>query len=215
MRLRAEGGLCNRISAILGYRAKHGPLEVIWPIEDPIIHGTHFDELFEPLDGVTFVGSGAPDATDYAPPRDLLTGWEGAYRELVPRAGVVRMSEPYDAVHIRRTDFHGMVKKYHGVSVPTDDEILTWTHASDRPIWIATDNSETQARWRERLQERARFWQRISSGLEEQGEHDRRRHTTLTHAVVDLFMCAGAERFMGSTAHSTFTLTIERLRALR
>lgn len=215
MILRVEGGLCNRIAAILGYRAKHGPLTVVWPLDDIVAH-TPFLDVLQPLEGVTFVHDGSHDAVDYAHPKDVPEDWDMAYRELKPLVPLptLTMPRPYDAVHIRRTDFHRMVDKYHGVRVPTTEEIRSWAHPT-RPIWLATDNAQTQHEWRDRWAGRCHIWRQIPSGTEEQDEHDRRRHTGLAHAVVDLFMCVGAERFLGSTLHSTFTHTIERLRFLR
>lgn len=50
------GGLCNRLRTILSYRAVYGSLEVEWlPIQ--VGAGT-WDEVFEPLEGVTFVTPG-------------------------------------------------------------------------------------------------------------------------------------------------------------
>ena len=50
------GGLCNRLRTILSYRAAYGSLEVEWlPIQ--VGAGT-WDEVFEPLEGVTFVTPG-------------------------------------------------------------------------------------------------------------------------------------------------------------
>lgn len=213
MRLRVEGGLCNRIQAILGYRAKHGPLTVVWPLDAIVAHES-FDLVLQPIEGVSFVHEGPHDVVDYAPPKDAPAWWTEHYWAIRPKMQMPRMPGLYDAVHVRRTDFHRMIKKYHGADVPTDIEIAAWADETTYPVWIATDNAETQAKWRRVLGERAHVWQTIATGTEEQDEHNRRRHTGLAHAVVDLFMCVGAQRFMGSTAHSTFTLTVERIRDL-
>ena len=45
------------------------------------------------------------------------------------------------------------------------------------------------------------------------GSEDK-RYTTLETAVVDLFLCAGSSHFMGSRFSSSFTNTINILRAL-
>lgn len=215
MRLSVVGGLCNRIGAILGHRAKYGPLTVVWRPDEYVAHGRWADVL-QPLEGVTFVDDGPHDLEAYAPPVDAPEGWDRAYGELrhVP-LDYEYPAEPYDAVHIRRTDFHRMVADYHNVRVPSAGEILAWARESDRPIWLATDNAQTQDEWRERLQGRCLIWRRIISGRQEQAEQDHHRHTSLAHAVVDIFICVAAARFMGSTSLSTFTATIERLRLLK
>lgn len=214
MKLSAVGGLCNRTAAIIGYRAKHGPLTVVWK-PDEYVAGGRWADVFAPLEGITFVDEGPHDVEAYAQPEDAPEDWDMAYRELKPRYAPILPEREYDAVHIRRTDFHDMIRKYHGVYVPTDHEIAAWAEQSNRPIWIATDNAETQRKWERILSPRGVVAAFIGTGAEIQEERDHRRHTSLRHAVWDLFACAGAVRFLGSTLHSTFTHTIERLRLLR
>ena len=73
------------------------------------------------------------------------------------------------------------------------------------PIFVATDNAETQERLRERFGERVQAMKPIvhASGA--------LRHTPLTDAVVELFTCVAARVFKGSYA-SSFSDTIHHVR---
>jgi hypothetical protein len=66
--IQTTGGLCNRLQALLSFRAALGPLRVIWDLSAPVACG-RFDEAFEPLEGVSFV---------YLDPKkgEMAKGWD-------------------------------------------------------------------------------------------------------------------------------------------
>jgi hypothetical protein len=204
-------GLCNRLRVILSYRAKYGPIEVIWP-RDPEIAGGHFLDVLEPLEGVTFRDSGPADVRTL----DALGGgWEEAWRELRPVAGdrldvleLVRFLRPYAAVHVRRTDNTAYAQRE---GVYTDDATFAaWIRACrSESVYVATDNLDTQIALERVVNESGkvpRMWEPIAG-------HDAQRHTTLAHAVADLFLCAGAAEFRGSGG-SSFSHTIATMRRI-
>ena len=98
MKLHPMGGLCNRLQAILSYRAAFpGPFTVEWG--DAYQCNGHFLDAFMPLDGVTFVDgpdlpmthNGGPVilGPDYIADNHTCghapAGWVEGYRELVLR----------------------------------------------------------------------------------------------------------------------------------
>lgn len=218
MILRPVGGIGNRLRAMMS-RLEPG-LVVQWPVDWECAFA-EWEDAFEPIDGVTiFNVVRNPDDTfdercdvetcDTAP---LKPGWTAAYRHLKPAPNVKRRigwGMPYDAIHVRRTD--------HAHVIPI--EAKTWDHEFEsfcarregKPIYIATDNAATQRHY-SRLY--GNFWStRIETGTEKCMYGDHTRHTSLADSVVDIFMCAEAERFMG-TRGSSFTDTINILRGLR
>ncbi len=217
--LRAVGGMANRLQAILSHRAAYGPLLVTWDLEEPALAGARFSDLFEPLDGVEFREHGtAPESCHVCP--DAPSDWVMGYRDLKPVLSIVREIEAirpdveYDAVHVRRSS--GFVENVEtlGVSATTDAEFDAWIVNRGGPLYVATDNAETQREYLYRWQQDVIVYRRITTGTERQGLGNHAIHTSVADAVVDLYVCAGAERFMG-TRGSSFTDTINRLRSLR
>lgn len=217
MRLNAIGGLSNRLQAVLSRRGR-GHLDVVWLLDDPPVP-VRFEDLFEPLPDVTFHDNGSADVQAWDVVGDAPEGWELGYRDLKPRKEILdRIAElnvgTYAAAHIRRSVNHANLARAHG-QFTTDDEFDEWIGALSKPMpaYLATDNAETQRRFLAKWGTRGLIVGReIRSG--EADQRDRAIHTSLADAVVDLYVCAGAALFKGS-GFSSFTDTIERLRALR
>ena len=221
------GGLCNRLRAILSYRALHGSVQVVWDANEYVSHA-HFLDVFEPLHGVSFV-EGAWDVEDYAPAVGAPEGWELGYAELRPvveiRSRLIYhlpfygwRCRPdamilYDAVHVRRTDHVPNVES-RGDKVEHMSEFVRWALAGQRDVYVATDNLTTQRGLLLLLEGRGQIGTELPDSADVQGLTDHHRNGTLADAVVDLYVCAGATRFKG-TRGSSFTDTIEILRRLR
>ena len=112
------------------------------------------------------------------------------------------------ALHIRRTDHHA-----YEIGEHTPDEAFERFADSfpDHFIYLATDNAATQRRFRERYRERLRLYDLIDPTL---CWRTTLRLTPLRAAVIDLFVCAAAEAFKGSS-YSSFSDTIKHLRTNR
>ena len=221
MILHALGGLANRLQAVMSRRHR-GPMQVIWDLHEPALAGVSFGDLFEPLDGVTFVSAGVgADDTSFSVAPDAPEGWERGYLDLKPRLAIVRCIEaarglvtPYAAIHVRRSS--GFLENVEAMGGTTEDtdfyDFLGESPVREMPVYVATDNARTQAHYL--AFERTFCHRKIESGEERQGLGNHAIHTSVADAVVDLYVCAGATHFMGSR-HSSFTDTINRLRSLR
>lgn len=215
VRLHAVGGLCNRLRAILSYRAVHGAIDVVWMADEYVSHA-QWEDVFEPVPGVRFV-EGGWTVRDSRVAKDAPTGWQDQYSLLRPTAAVAmrvrnaigQMGGTYAAVHVRRTDHIPNV----GGEVKPLTYFADWANELSFPIYVATDNGETQAFFRARWPLRAHFGATLG-GAEAQGLLDHHRNGALSDAVVDLFVCAEATAFQG-TRRSSFTDTIYCLRKLR
>jgi hypothetical protein len=215
-RLRAVGGLCNRIQAVLAYRGTHGPLEVYWDEAVP-----HFNTVLEPLPGVTFVDHGASmDATDYGIPDAAPSDWRRGYADLRPKPDILArifgiraaLVGEYLAIHVRRTDMTPLAAKI-GIALPTDAEYVAWMEQwPDLPVFLATDNAETQARFLA-AHPRMTAASALVGREHVRDDADHPVNGTLADAVVDLFVCAGATHWMGQ-GFGTFSGTIRTLRGL-
>jgi len=138
------------------------------------------------------------------------------------RAQIARLEEPYAAIHVRRTDRTKQAKEQKDFT--EDSEFLAWIDKlpEERAVYVATDNLETQTKFREwlRLRDREMLF---AHGMELKGREvqdyaDPTRHSTLLHSAVDLFACVGAKLFMGSgklAYYSSFTGAIRALRAAK
>jgi hypothetical protein len=211
MRLHAIGGLCNRLQAILSYRAAHGgQLEVLWKPDLYVSHAL-FSDVFEPIPGVTFMTDGGHDKEDWGIDWSAPPDWRSSYALLTPKVPILPPAGDYVAVHARRTD-HIPNMNATGDHKTTDEELRTFVEKYPTlPIYLATDNGETQARW---AKDPRVIAGRVLPGTEAQGLTDHHRNGTLDRAVQDLYLCAAAKHFMG-THNSTFTRTIEILRSLK
>lgn len=221
--LHTLGGLGNRIQSIFAYRRLVvGTLDVLWEPSDAVSHG-RWDDVFLPLEGVRFhdrrFGFGYGHkvlSVDHAPSES----WRADVGELKPTAEVqaeidkVLATLPLDtaAIHVRRTDYVQCAWA-HGLSLPPLKDYASFAQGAEA-VYLATDNAETQKKIHDLLPGSTRLVGTSPAlhSTEKQAFGDDRRHTSLLEAVVDLFVCARASRFMG-TPGSTFTSTIEALRA--
>ncbi len=218
VRLHAVGGLCNRASAILGYRSMHGPIDVLWASDEYVSHA-RFSDVFDPLEGVTFYDEGEYTVQDYAPPADVSPGWERAYTDLRPVEAIANaiavhreaLGDNYVAIHVRRTDMVPLAE-WLDLSLTTDEQFREFVdrHAP-LPVYLATDNGETQRRFVGDPRVRINV---PLDGVEIHEGGDHHRNGSLADAVIDMFVCAGATHFLGA-GFGTFSHTIELLRKLR
>lgn len=220
MRVVPIGGLGNRLRTILSWRAVHGPITAVWCRSDAVCHG-RWEDAFEPLEGVTFEDGGDVHAHEYKGPHDVMscgvcpglegTDWCKAYLELASARGLERVLsevgylDEYAAVHARRTD-HVEHARTHG-HFTTNEELLAWhCRTGNGPLYLATDCPNTR-NWFRARQDRV-----LTNGAQlESVSGYEVRPGKLADAVIDLFMCARATRFMGSW-FSSFSETVEILR---
>jgi hypothetical protein len=179
-----------------------------------------FLDYFEPITGVDFVESnrGYEDSEidykgcwhheSYDPQKMFI------YEELRPLPYLRRKIEEninilennYIAVHVRRTDFTVSVAKHFNVYMH-DKEYFDFidTHLKSHYLYIATDNFQTQRSFYERYANRIKLIKFISE------RPNIKRQTSLEDAIIDLYTCINAERFLG-TEESTFSWFIEQHR---
>ena len=212
------GGISNRLRVILSYRAKYGEVDVVW-LPDGEICGARFLDVFEPIAGVRFI---EPKHESYYrtcdPAPDVPPYWQEMYGRLTLRLEyharwlVLRPSEPYDAIHVRRTDHHDYEPAR--LAPTTDETFYGFLSGATQPVWLATDNGTTQLQYMRGIRAAGRTCL-VCDGIHvhERENMSGQRNTTLADAAIDLFMCAGAVNFFGSR-HSSFTNAIHTLRNL-
>lgn len=220
--LHCLGGLCNRLQAVLSYRSLHRPLIVEW--SDLVQAGGHFLDAFEPLEGVEFRDGPNWPVTHHGGQMTIgevvadngwcpgaPKAWLNTYRDLKLRPHLRErlIKPPYSAIHVRRTDHIPFAMGMGKLTV--DAEFRAWCDYTPGPIFIATDNGTTQREFVSYLGERAIIQAPIPEHAN-QNLHDH-RNTDIGSAAVDLFICAGAEKFKG-TPLSSFSRTIEHLHQL-
>jgi hypothetical protein len=219
--IRVIAGLGNRLRAMLWNKHANGVTTFVWHPDAEVSHA-RFQDVFQPIPGIEVVDSGPYEHAAFECDAKNSSDWMQAYRELMPTYALqariaackaeLECGAGYAAVHVRRLDHlpHAANMKWQFYSVSEFIRYLRDEQGCN--VFAATDNAETQSTIR--AQEPGVFFaEEIRSGADGQSEHDHRRHTTLQHAVVDLFVCAGAKRFLGSPG-SSFSETIDILRWL-
>lgn len=222
MILRPVGGIGNRLRAITS-RLEPG-LVVQWPIDWECAFGK-WEDVFEPIDGVTTINVNRLPNDSFAEPCDLETcdpapipieKYAHNYRRLGVSKRVLalmdraekKLGASYTALHIRRTDHRHVIPEG---SETYDADFIVFAKQSSDPVFVATDNGETQRGFKMQLD--AVSCQDILEGSELAAYGDHTRYTSLDVAVADMFMCRNALRFMG-TRGSSFTDTINIMRGL-
>jgi hypothetical protein len=206
------GGLGNRLRALFSYlvtaRAQHRTLQVYWK-PDPDCVG-HFLDAFCPVPDVQFLQR-PPAQFDYrgggvCPQAGPLTAH--TYAQLVPQPELAsRIAElasrpPYDAVHVRRTDHVALAKQVNQFTPLVVFE--RFISDSARAVYLACDDRATQQQLVQTYG--TKVFTHAAIGASRQ-----LRQTSLKHAVIDLWLCAGGVQFLG-TPYSSFSGVIWALR---
>lgn len=189
-------------------------MQVQWDAYWATANGRFLD-VFEPIEGLEFVESGATEKVWWA--ADGPDTWHRHYKLLRPTAalrerisGIREAIGPYDAMHVRRTDHVLHSQQYGGIT--PDSHFLTWARQRSSPVFLATDNAETRRVMLDGIGSRLIYQGPMSDSYAYR--HESQRFNSIADAVVDLFVCVAAEDFIGS-AFSSFTDLIHHLRAIR
>jgi hypothetical protein len=211
MIVHAHGGLANRLRVIFSYRDAHGPITVAW-VPDGQVHHERFSDVFEPIRGVEFIDRPPSGAVSTCDPCPAITSglWQRGYLELKPIVETPCFDEPYAAMHMRRTD--AIVYQLESRAYEPDATFITWALDNDLPIFLATDNAETQFQMRDYLIVAGK--RVLTHGLISENNEADHRNTSLLRAWHDVETCVRAERFRGSGV-SSFTNLIHTLRGMR
>ena len=230
----AEAGLCNKLRSVLSYRQvaleRGRRLLVLWRLG--VACEARFDELFEPLAGVAFVhdvaemaqpqrealvsagGASAASVFDSHPAIKYTEAESHMYSALEPlpplraavRENLTACGGAFVAVHMRRTDHAAMFGDR-----TLDDAFFAFLDAHPLPIFLATDNRDTQLAVARRYPGRLRALAPVGPAPAGEAAASEVRHTSVARAVVDLFTCVEAAHFMG-TRMSSFSDAIALLR---
>jgi hypothetical protein len=213
--LRAMGGLCNRLRTIVS-RLDQPDLVVWW---EPDVHIAHarWDECFEPLAGVTFVYD-RPDHIDLETGDNaLVPWWPRRLFEVRPLPSILQRIDElvaqmgrFDAMMMRRTD--GVFVAEHEGNFTPDRAFEGFARSTVGPLFLATDNGETQRKVRGWVGERLVVESELG-GTEKHERGDHTRHQKLPGSVVNLYVCTQAEHYLGSGG-SSFSNTILMMRSM-
>ncbi len=148
-----------------------------------------------------------------------------------------KIPDKYTALHIRRTDFVVFSKEKNNYI--KDDEFINFCNKTNNNyIYLATDNNNTQELYKNIYKNNLYFYNEIDNSIslaidnnnkkelyqhfvQNKLEHydkienytfvTSRRFTDLNHAIIDIYVCVAADKFMG-TPLSSFSYLIEQLR---
>lgn len=227
-------GLCNQLRVLFSYRevgrrsCRHLYLSWRRAQECP----ARFDDLFEPIEGATVL---CGDLTELPQPYradrlPTILAWTSAchpwvvgtptetamYADLKPllplRQSVAKLLEAcgkrFVAIHVRRTDH-----KFNEQTSYASFNAFLEKHG-DLPIFLATDNATTQQCFKDRFGDRLCALDEIAVPSDKDRAKHEFRHTPVSRAVAEMFVCAEATIFKGSY-YSSFSDTIMHLRRVR
>jgi len=223
--LEPVGGLCNRLRAVFSYlmtaRNESSDLAVYWPKDNSNQHSSFLD-FFKRVKGVNFISSQTE--------KPKQVGWiQSNGSDNYHSRGVVDYTtlEPLDyiktiiidrqqtlennyiSVHVRRTDHTLLAKKHNSFTCDKEFEAYIKTTGKNKNLYIATDNKKTYNQFKSKFKNKVKFnyWECIGDGSPES------RTTSTQDSIVDLFMCAAGDEFMGS-GWSSFSKVIKDLRQI-
>lgn len=213
-KIRIDSGLCDRLRVIFSFqnpmRRQGRELMVCWKPNDAC--PGHFLDVFEPIPGIHFTED--PTSVDWDDNRgDENNDPRMKYllHDLQPqpflwdRIAMVRqqLQPDYIAVHVRRTD---KLQTETANELTTDAEFFRFCDHRRRgaeKLFLACDNAETQAQFQTRYPEHLVVAAPINPTTA-------LRQTDLTHAVVDMFVCAQAREYLGTNL-SGYSILVETM----
>jgi hypothetical protein len=219
-------GLSNRIRVILGFlKSKSGSkLKVYW-INDYTCNG-NFTDIFEPIDNVEIIENpknlpkmdyyGLEEYPVILERHNILYSLQehkDIYKKLKLKKNLndivnnfikVNNLENGISLHIRRTDhieLATMNKKF-----SEDEEFHDFINKfpKDTPIFLATDNKESQEKFMDRYKGRIFIYKKIE-------DNNNHRKTSLEDAAIDAFIASRIKNFKGS-GYSSYSELIETLK---
>lgn len=197
------GGFGNRMRAIFSFiNTRQEKTNIVWIVDSHC--NFKFDSFFEIENKDVFVTDdknmkhdistcskcGIADNHTMYLPLKLKDDIKDEILNNIKNISGIKKSK-YIAIHVRRTDAIQGAKQ-NGVYT-SDQDFFDFidSHDSRYKIYLATDNTDTQVKFKERYSNRIVTYENITKKCAV-------RHTNGKHTIVDLFTCVYAEHFKGS-----------------
>ena len=225
IRLYSHSGLCNRLRLISDYKylsdVKNKKIEMHW-VKSPQCSSL-FSDLFNPIKNIEFVYHKYQKSAKKMRPRNTASSM-GLFphdKKIYQKNHLIfkpvkriddfinsiksLIGNDYISCHIRRNDIITIQNKYKK-KPPTDEFFFDFIESyPDRKVLLATDNRDTQDKFKKNFGDRIM----IASVASKNGsERWPVRTTSIPQAVVDLFLCINSKEFAG-TVCSSFSDFIE------
>lgn len=213
MIIEPTGGFGNYMRTVFSYYKKckvnNEKLIVIWKVTDE--NNGFFLDYFEPIENIEFLKDNSKKLkVNY---RGCFTphGFEPDYSPLKLKPFMVekintlksKINSKFISVHIRRTDHSQLAKRKNAF---TDDTLFInfIKENPNIPIYLATDNKETQDYFKNMFKNEINFYEEIQDKKE-------RRKTSLEHAIIDVYLAGQSIKFRHS-GYSSFSNLIMKFR---
>lgn len=214
--IRPLGGLCNRLRVIFSYykycEQNNLLLNIVW--ESDKASPFKFEDYFLLPDNCTITENGSNIAINhegyyhYSGVNHDRTMYDKLYLQPSVRSMVmdyISSMPSYSAVHIRKTDLLRLLATKN--IRPTDDyEYDKFINQTDQHIYLATDNAETQTKYKNKFGNKIIYYKDIA-----ESKDIFLRQTSTLHSIIDLYLCINANQFLG-TYYSSFTDLINIMR---
>jgi hypothetical protein len=210
MTIEPTGGLANRLRVIFSYRElarqKNEKLLVSWTPNESC--DGFFEDFFEPIDIVAisrqkqenlFYRGCSPYKISFNYSQLRLN--KNMQNKLNARLKV--LDNDFTAAHLRKTDLIQLLK-IKNKPIPNDDEFLNFFRSKQGKYFLATDNAESQNKFKKLLGDSLIVFDVIENT-------SKLRQTTLETSILDLYTCVFANEFKG-TIYSSYTDLIIKIR---
>jgi len=217
MIIKPLGGLCNFLRVIFSCYScaleKNEKLIVIW-IKTNQCPG-YFLDYFEPIDNIIFeYNENSNYEIDYIGSSYYLHySCNYSNVNLLPEIKntineKITILNNYIAVHIRRTDHVQYAKGINAYI--SDDEFYAFidNKCLNKNLYIATDNEDTYKLFKDKYSKLVKFEYHEVNNNE-------LRKTSLKDAIIDIYICANADNFMGTNCSSFSGLICELKRIIQ
>ena len=221
--IQPNGGLCNRLRFICSFikdlidnnEYKNTNIYVVW-ITNEACNG-QLIKYIKPIKNVTFIKKNPLLNIDISSSSIVKNQINKNFlidlpfylnHEIVKKIKKMLyiLENNYISIHIRKTDLEYYMIKNRNKRILYDDFIKFIKENKGKKVYLATDNIETQNKFKQMFKRRLYVYKDIE-------ETNNLRQTNLEHAIIDLFICGFSTNFVG-TDRSSFSCFINQIRQL-
>ena len=210
--IQPHGGLCNRLRFILSYlkelieknELENTKIYIVWVVNQACngklvnyiqpIQNVYFIKKTENLNIDIFSSSIVKSQINKNFLQNLpLKLNDSIYKKI--KNMIIQLENNYISLHIRKTDLEYYMIKNRNQKIMYDDFIKYIKENKGKKVYLATDNEETQTKFKKMFKHRLYVFKNIESS-------NQLRQTNLEHTIIDLFVCGLSNKFMGTTKSS-------------
>jgi len=216
--IQPNGGLCNRLRFICSYlkelmetkKYENTNIYIVWVVNEAC--NGKLEDYIQPLQNVYFIKKKENLNIDIFSSSIVKSQINKNFLQNIPlklndsiykkiKFIINKLENNYISLHIRKTDLEYYMIKNRNQKIMYNDFIKYIKENKGKKVYLATDNEETQKKFKKKFKNRVYVFKDIESST-------KLRQTNLEHTIIDLFICGLSNKFMG-TKKSSFSCFIK------